>query len=65
MDYRCTCLQTEKGHSEKSDNVFLLQEIAGLGGDAKYVRHETEFQVNKSFGLGSVSVLLHESILKN
>ncbi|KAI0242803.1 Omp85 domain-containing protein [Lamellibrachia satsuma] len=34
--------------------IELTQEIAGLGGDAKYVRHETEFQANKTLGLGTV-----------
>ncbi|KAK2187041.1 hypothetical protein NP493_180g07002 [Ridgeia piscesae] len=34
--------------------IELTQEIAGLGGDAKYVRHETEFQANKLLWYGTV-----------
>ena len=35
----------------------LFQELAGLGGDTKFVKHEVEFQTNKSLILDSVSVV--------
>lgn len=35
----------------------MFQEVAGLGGDAQYLKQEAEFQVNKQLFLDSVSLV--------
>ncbi len=34
----------------------VIQEVAGLGGDVSFLKHEEEFQLNKSLLFGTVSI---------
>ncbi len=43
----------------------VVQEVAGLGGDVNFLKHEEEFQINKSFIFDTVRLLImhtHENL---
>ena len=38
----------------------VIQELAGLGGNVNFIKHEEEFQINKSLIYDSVSMFKHQ-----